>query len=444
MDPSRSRKISRVAAKKKASKKPRNTPPPDKIDRQPVHASSKLAGLSAMTRTQKLQKLSAVRNKLNTKYKSQVLVAGDEASTNSWLRRPCGIMQIDIDTGGGLPAASLNTIGGPNNSGKTTLMYHYFAMHQRLYGEDSFIALANSEGNIDYLQARRAGWIIPVPKKVIEAEQESRSRRGLTRMPKEEVAELRRGIGTLEMVNAVTAETILDVTEGLLKDNIFGLIGIDSYEGLMPKAEAELDSLEEYAQQAARASLITRFLQHWGPIRRDSRHWTTLIMTMQVRSNRKKAEAASYQQKYIKDWSDEAASNALKHWRTNHIIMYGGAKVKEGSGDKVRVVGKEVHWEIAKGKEGSHDNVLGCTNYYYDPRCFNTMHALFITGIKYGVIQERKGKLTLVHQDGTSDDFLCDVPSPEEFVNAIGQDLELELSLRREIAATAGVTSVYY
>src|SRR5690606_37891032 len=117
-----------------------------------------------------------------------VLVAAEDLSVNSYLRRPSGVMQLDIDTGGGLPAQSMVTIGGPPNAGKSTLLYHYYGMHQRLYGESSYIAHACPEG-LDYIQARRCGWVIPVPLNVIEAMQKEREESGEPLLTQDEVTE---------------------------------------------------------------------------------------------------------------------------------------------------------------------------------------------------------------------------------------------------------------
>jgi len=381
-------------------------------------------------------------HKINEKHKGPVVIPADEASSNSYLRRPCGVMQIDIDTGGGMPAQAFVTIGGPDNSGKSSLLYCYFAMHQRLYGEEAYIALANSEGNIDYLQARRCGWIVPVPWSYINAKQQERQDRGVPLLTSEEIADLRRGIGTNTIVEATTMEDILDVTEDLLATNLYGLVGIDSYEGLSPRAELALDSLDDHAQQALRANNITRFFQHYGPIKRNPGHFTTLIMTTQVRSNRKKSELPAPMAKYAKDWSDDASSWALKHWRSIHLKVYSGGKLYEGPKANQHVVGKDVNWDVSKGKEGTHDGIKGSTPYYYDPRCFDTLRSIIISGLRYGVIREYEGLLTFMN-NGQPDQYLCNISGPELFVQALQEEPDSEWQLRAAILAAAGVPSTY-
>ena len=439
------KKVTRTPVKVGATKTPAlatNAPA-----RQPVH--KKLEGRPAGSIAQQEAKLNALLHKVNNKHGgkegAQVISKADEVSSNSYLRRPSGIMQLDLDTGGGMPAQSLVTIGGPPNAGKSTLMYHYFGMHQRLYGDASFIALANSEGGIDYIQARRCGWIVPVPMNVIEAMQQSRKDLRLPQLTKDEIAELRRSIGQNTIIEATTAEEILDVAEDLLRSNLYGFVGIDSYEGLIPGAEAALDSLEDHAQQALRANIITRFLQHYGAIKRDREHYTTLVMTTQVRTNRKKMELPGPMQKYVKDYSDDKSAWALQHWRAIHLNVDSGAKITANSTGKEakNVLGKSFTWKVSKGKEGAHDNVHGDTPYYYDNRCFNTLTTVVLAGLHYGVIQERDGGLTFMRSNGEADEYLCRIPGKDSFIQAMLEEPDSEWDLRRAICMVAGVSPIY-
>ena len=454
-----------MAAKKKKAKKSSNPPAlrapstkgaaqaaPTPI-RQPrtTSASGRKAGAPDLTPQQRQSAVKALAKKVNENFKSQVLVTASEANSNSFLRRPCGIMQLDVDCAGGLAAASFNTISGPDNSGKSTLLYHYFAMHQRLYGDDAYCALVCSEATVDYPQARRVGWIIPYPEQVIAGMQEARARDNLPPLTAEELADLRREVGHNEIVtNLTTAEEMLDVTEKLLESNLYGIIGLDSYEGLMPNAEAALETLEDFPQQAARASAITRFLQHYGPISRNKDHYTTFIMTCQVRVNRKKNEASSFMQKFIQDWA-EVVPPSVKHWRQIGLLVWSGAKINEkstktGADGKEKegkvALGKEVNWTLPKGKNGTHDNITGATSYYYDARGFEPLRTVVLTGIKYGVIREKGGELNFF-KNGEPHNYLIDVPGIDAMVGALRDDIEAELEVRYAILNAANKPCLY-
>ena len=412
--------------------------------RPPFVSGDKLGIPADLSRKERLQKVNAVANKINTSFKSPIVTSADDAHTNTYLRRPCGIMQLDIDTGGGLPAGKCCTIVGPNQSGKTTLMYHYYAMHQRLYGEDSLIANLCTEGNVDYFQARNAGWIIPLPWEVIDSRNAERIKLGHPRFTDEEIAELRREVGTNHLIeNLGTCEEYLDVVQDLLKSNLYGIVGLDSYEGLMPSAEAQLESLEKYPQQAARASLVGRFFQHYGPITRNSGHFTTFIMTGQVRNNRAKSTAPSHLAKYLPDWA-EAMPDSVKHWRRIAFNVWGGAKVSnEKKAEERETIGKVINWVITKGTEGAHDNVRGETDFLYANGIgFNLLQTVFDAGLKYGVIRDGKNGLTF-YPNGEPDDYLEGVPSSVEFLAAMREDMTKEMQVRRAITHAAGKHGVY-
>lgn len=409
---------------------------------------ARLAGVPDMSAKERLAAVNAHADKMNKHFKGDIVVSAEDAHGKSWLRRPSGIMQLDLDTGGGLPAGSLNTISGPNNAGKSTIMYCYFAEHQRLYGEHSYIAVILSEGNLDYDQARRCGWIVPYPEEVIAGKRQARLELGQPDFTDEELAEMRRGIGVSKIVYGLsTAEEMLDVLESLLATNLYGIIGLDSYEGLMPNAEAQLESLEEFPQQGARATTIGRFLQHYGPIKRDPNHFTTVIMTCQIRFNRKKQEAQTFMQKYLKDWA-EVVPDVLKHWRTIAITLWASGKQKE-KGEKddkgkaaTEVVGKDVHWEITKGKDGTHDNIMGSTVYWYDARCFDIQRTVIQAGLRYGVIREINGLLTL-YKNGEPHEYLRNIPGPDVFVQALREEPDVEWDARHVILHSVGKDCLY-
>lgn len=415
------------------------TPPPSAVKREPVPCGAK-AGIQTTTK-QRLASARAVANKINTSYKSPVVVFADEARTNTYLRRPCGIMQLDIDTGGGLAAGRFATLTGPNQAGKTTLLFYYFAMHQRLYGEDSFIALLASEGGVDYFQARHCGWIIPIPEEVIDSEDRELKALGLPSFTDAERAEFRREIGHNALISGLsTCEEYLDTAQELIESNLYGIVGLDSYEGLMPKAEAEQETLETFPQQAARASAIGRFLLHYGPITRDTNNFTTFIMTCQVRYNRKRAEAVSYIAKSMPEWTS-VVPDSVKHWRKIDVTVSNGEKITEGSKEKRVTTGKYINYNVVKGTLNAHDNTRGEMPFLYKTG-FDLIGSLVPTGIKYGVIRERGGLLTFL-PNGEPDDYLNEVPSVDEFVSALREDQSREMQVRRAILHAAGKPCVY-
>lgn len=446
-----------MAAKKKVTKKTKVTkkapttkvvaPPPARTPRTPSTTGRphRLAGRPDKTVAQQKAQVNALMNKVNLRISGKdgppILIPANKVRSNKHVRRPTGVLQLDVDLGGGFPAQSLVTIGGPPQAGKSTLLYHTFAQHQRLYGEESFIALATPEGGIDYEQAHRCGWKVPTPDNAIDAIQESRRLQGYPPLADEELRVLQEEVGVNTIIQTGTMEEILDATEELLASNLYGIIGLDSYESLVSGSEAGLDSLEDNAQQASRANIITRFLQHYGPIKDNPEHYTTLIMTTQVRTNRKRQEAPGPMQKYIPEFSDDKVAWAVQHWRAIHVTVGAGEKIKEGSSKEIK--GKHLTWKMPKGKEGTHDNIVGETPYYYDARGLCLYNTVLLAGLRYGVIREVDGKFTF-YRNGKPDDYLCQIDGKEQFVQALQEAPEVEWDVRREVCMVAGVSGIYY
>jgi len=352
-------------------------------------------------------------------------------------------MQIDIDTGGGLPAGGLSYISGPDNAGKTMLLFYYFAKHQQLYGQDSVIAYAPTEGSIDFWFARKCGVKIAIPDENIKQEQQRRKLRGEKLLTKEEIRELQTEVGTFLRISGDTGEAILNNVLDFVELGECGLVAVDSIDGIQPAAEAVVEGLEKSPQQAAKASIISRFMVRYFPLTAglENPNLTTLIFTGQVRANRKKTEVSSFMAKYMKDWAPTGAY-AARHGKLVDLMLWGGEKITAGQGKNLQVLGKELKWELLKGKAGTHDNIRGSTEFRYDA-LLNQQASIVVAGIKYGAIHEEDGKLTLVKPDtGEVHDLLQGIPRTE-FEQALKDDFELELVARREVLAAAGVKCIY-
>ena len=107
------------------------------------------------------------------------VVRADQAPNPYIKRRPTGIMELDIDLGGGWPAGGACFVSGPDNSGKTWLMMQTMAMQQRIYQEHTILGMAITEGGFPYDQAIRVGMRIKVPDEMIWAWNEQLRQRGM-------------------------------------------------------------------------------------------------------------------------------------------------------------------------------------------------------------------------------------------------------------------------
>jgi len=372
----------------------------------------------------------------------KIVASASDVPNTYELRRPCGIMQLDIDTGGGLPAGGACCLSGPEGSGKTELLLNYFAMHQKIYGDDSYIAFAQVEGQFDFRLALKRGLKIRVPPRLIEQWRHERALRKLGDFTKEELAGFNEQVGEFVLIGGSTGEETMEAVLEAHKKNIFGIIGVDSINALMPEANAAKD-LNEDEKRASRATLMTRFFHHYIPETRgfDTPNETTIIFVQQVRSNPDKATAPSYMQAYLKDWAVTGAY-ATRHFKLVDVIVWSGQKIKKQiSGEKL-VVGKEIKWEIDKGKAGCHDSVTGSTPFYY-VEGLDSVGSAIIAGIRLGVITEGPKGAQVIRPETQKPNDDLQAPDVKTLEKMMRADFEFELAVRREILAGAGINCLY-
>ena len=413
--------------------------------------------LNDMTPAERRKQLLALKQQANKDAeRPNLLVFADEISSPNFLRRPTGIAQIDIDLGGGFPAGTVNYVSGPENAGKTWLLFKTYAMHQRLYGPNSSIMHCQIEGPFDYFFLRNTvGYKIAIPTNLIEEHQEHRKARKVPLLTKAEVKELATGIGEFLMLLPTTMEEMIDWILETTQRGLAHIIGVDSIAAAEPSAEAVLNTLTKSPQQGAHATLMKRFLQHFYPLVSGSRglNETTLIFINQVIHNRDKANAAPFMQKFIKDWKP-AGSPAAKHGKTLDLLVWSGAKIREkggkkkdedGEDEKKAIIGKDFNWEVVKGKLGTHDNIFGKTDFYYtEDSLTQNLKSIMLAGMKYGVLKEEKGKWSLLNATtGVAIEGLHDVEGFDIFLEMMRKDRDIELLVRRELLAGAGVACRY-
>lgn len=389
--------------------------------------------------------LRSLMNRINTDKKYQVIAMADDVVSPYFLRRPSGIMQLDVDTGGGLPAGGVSMVSGPDNAGKSFLLYKYMAFHQRLYGNKSFLGIAPVEGALDYFFMRKVGVRIAVPDEMIEERERARKLRGGAAFTKAERAELKDQVGQVVVMAGKNGEDLLDVVHEATRDNIFGIIGIDSFTALLPEAYAKQETLHEDGRRASHATLSTNFFQRMYPflIGMWGRNDTTIICTQQVRSNPKKAEAPGPMQKYIRDWAPAGAYGA-KHGKMIDLLVWGGEKERAKSGqEKGQVTGKWINWETMKGKAGTHDNIRGDVEFSYETLT-DDLREVITTGIRYKAVVEVDGYLSLVNQStGEVVPTLSKLAGIDRFIKMMQDDFNIELQVRREVLAAAGIECAY-
>ena len=348
---------------------------------------------------------------------------------DSWnvfdLRRPCGILALDLNTGGGLPAGGLSQLDGPESVGKNMLMYHHMAQIQKLYGHNACVAMACLEMPLDKRFAQMCGVRIAMSAYDIDVENRSREKRHEPPMTIDEVREAREipTVGEFLILDQGGAEAILEGTLELVKSNRCQLIGLDSWDSILTIKE-QTTAMGDVPQVASPANLQTQFMKKLcddalrpiyrcadcggAPLKKevvsyDTRNYryaceycgwkgldpevevneSTILAIRQVRA-KINLMGKSFGRKY-----QTGGAHARRHGNLVRISLHAGKVIREG-GEKGPAIGKEVNWEIPKGKTGAKEKGAGAISLFYQPLRYDIHNDLIKTCLELGVI-ERSG-----------------------------------------------------
>jgi RecA/RadA recombinase len=416
--------------------------------------SKKAEGKELAALERRKQHLMGVVSKINADNKKIVITTADQALNPYIVRRPTGVMSIDVRLKGGFPPG-VTYLSGPDNVGKSHLLYRAMAMHQRIYGARSRIALASVETALDHFFLRFMGVMIAVPDEVIEQHNEARIEQGKPPFTKEEVKELKYQVGDFLPI-AGTMEEVLDTVLTLVsdeqlrrKEDQFGILGIDSFTSLAP-ADTVGKDMDENLKRAAHASRTTEFYNKLAPKLTSldgDPIYTSFIFTQQVRANPAKATAPAHIAKYLPEFATAGAWSA-KHAKCLDLMITTGAREKDKKAENPKdVVSKILKWQVAKGKAGVHDGITGEIELDFRVPTFIDEAADIISeGVRCGLMKEislGKGKKpNLSYRDSTSKEF-GEPSAYDELHHALQADVDFEMSVRRAILTANDVSCRY-
>lgn len=381
----------------------------------------------------------AAMGQLNSKKK--IIVHANEAPNTYELRRPTGIINVDVVLAGGFPAGSINEISGPDGTGKTNLALLICRMHQQLYGEHASIAYACTEMHFDYKRALEVGVAVPVPDEIIHQWELENIERGLPPYTEEQRIAFKRKVGEFQLIVGHVGEEILEVTTELVQLNMYGLIIVDSISALLPAANADRD-LDEALKMAARATLLTNFVNKVQPILRDVSvaNLTTIVLIGQARANNKK--------KY--DWEPDwlpTSPYAVRHSSVFRLLLNRGSKIKKPvKGHKTDpVVGHVTRVHVDKAKAGARDGVVCEYEFYhqdYLPGGIEFEDLVVGAGIADGTLVKEGQKVELRQKD-TGVVLYTHKGSMVGLTEVIKENRELFFTMYKEILHTHGITCLF-
>lgn len=288
--------------------------------------------------------------------------AASEVQTPYNLRRPTGIMSLDLALAGGLHAGGPIEVHGAESAGKTHLVFRVAGGVQQHYKERAAILIFNTEIRLDKGFARRSGFCVAYSHEEIKELDLLRQARGMPPFTKEEHDDLRMQIGDVIIISAATADHGLQAALDGLESNLFQLFIIESLGAFLTPEAAEGDVGDAHYGGSSR--VLTDFQNKVYPLFMMDRPDGTMNETTIIGINQARAVIGGSP----RGPKTKAAAGAYswKHGQLASIELSRGADIRES--DRGPVIGKEVNWKLTKGKVGTHDGKRGEYNYFHVPR----------------------------------------------------------------------------
>lgn len=444
-------KIKKVAPKPKSSDstpkvaQPKATgvvtpPPPD--------------GIKASERTQAFIKM--MTSSPRHRGKIQVRSAKDYKSTY-FIRRPTGILALDLELNGGFPAGGCSEVYGARSSGKTHMCYCAAGQIQKNYGNEAIIALGISELRGDVGFMRMSGFCVAYSEQQIAEYEGIRLMNGFPPFTDEEKADLRYQIGEVIFLGGTTGA---DMLEGTLEvaDNLGSrcqLMIVDSLGSLLtPEAEEKSVSDKLYGGSSGILSTwITKLQQKFNNELTDgSLLETTVIGINQVRALIGGPVAGATR--------PAAGAMAWKHAQLVSLEFKQGEPLWKDT-KHTEQSGRVTKWSIKKGKAGCHEGAKGEFNWYFFKKDGADVHdPIFWKDVQEGLIVGGADKITdlveaakatgiievggawrtIKDQEGK---LICRTQGDEALAEKIVNDPELEAMLRDGCLHASGLTVRY-
>lgn len=358
-------------------------------DKAPLKAAPKKDKNAPPSRSERAQLIAA---RINKAFDGKgAILSAEDTSTVFSLRRPTGIIDLDLGIGGGWPAGGLSQIIGEDNSGKSYLANRSIAMVQDIYGDEAAIGACMTESRYDKAFAKwRCNVRLAFSDLEIKMLEEARAKWGQPPFTADELTWLKYQQGIFQEACFTTAEQVLEAAVQMVEENIYQIVLIDSFGALLTAAEAESKEGLEGRHYGGASGVITQFMHRLHaalnlPDKYNRPNTTTVLGINQYRENLKASGPYA-------DPLQIAGGRALKHGKLVDVLLRKGAKIKVGPEKAQVIVGKEIGWQVIKGKAGCHDGGKGEYRFYYGEHGYffgaDVYHNLLMTGVRMGVVEQ--------------------------------------------------------
>lgn len=271
------------------------------------------------------------------------------------LRRPTGVLGLDLALRGGFPAGGASQIYGPRSTGKTHLAFRVAGEVQKNYGNNAIVALGMSEGRADVGFARSAGFCMAYSEEKIKELEGIRVNKGLPKFTAEERADLRMQIGEVLFLHGSTGGDMLQSTIEVLTDmgSACQLILIDSLGSLLtPDQDKGKVSDRQYGGSSG---IITTWQTKVQPLYINDQPDGSCLETTILGINQVRALIGGPSPNMTRP---AAGAKSWEHAQLNSIELKRGEPLWADT-KHTKQAGHIVKWSIKKGKAGTHDGLKG-------------------------------------------------------------------------------------
>lgn len=363
--------------------------------------------------------LKKIVDDIKKKWGSGAIDFAEDYDSSLLLRRPSGILSLDIALKGGWPSGLLVEVVGTEGVGKTTLLAETVKQIQTIYGDESAIALAMIE-HWDKAYWKNLGVHVAFSNSEIKQAEEARGKK----FTADEIAYLKYQVGTIVHEKAATAEDLLGMGYELTKTDMFQLCGYDSIGAMQTKVQAENELGEKV--YAGASAVITDFVNKTLQLKTR----TTSFLINQLRQNLK--AKTQYDKEFI-----IPGGQALRYVKAVSVLLKKGEAIRKKIDGKEEVIGRYVNWFIEKGKLGIGDTGRGSYAMYKGiggfPLGIDKEDDIATESIKYELVVKDGGYKYKENVMGKS--F-------EELVNYLKEHTNIRDELARECVKASGIQFV--
>jgi RecA/RadA recombinase len=349
------------------------------------------------------QRLAAITASINKQYGHNVIQDARQIESTYLLRRPTGILSLDIGLGGGFPASAPSVIVGPDGAGKDYLLWRICAQAQKTYGENFAMAVYLTEFRLDKKYMKDiCGFRIAMSEAELDEEDAARVGAGLPPFTDAERAHYADQVGSICVIAGVTAEEGLDAIIAYVQSNACQIVAVNSIGFFQTEAKENTDSFKEFAQQRNEAMLLSKFMPKLAmTLNRDvslgERNETTVLLINQVRSKDQQGRPMHGRPVLERDKYQSASNSwALKHGKAIELMIHNGKKHYDEAIGKL--IGREKSWTLTKGKLGTHEGIGGTFDYWFEIGV-DVLEDLIRTAKGLGVLETSGAWLSYTHDE---------------------------------------------